>query len=73
MDLNELIAAVKAHALKHYEDAGQAWDTVIECWETSDFAAVIGGAKTPEEAIKLTARHLRPFASYRADIQATAF
>jgi len=55
MNLPELIAAVKKHAMDNYE-ASFGWSEVIECWEDNDIAEAIGDADlTPTEAIKRVA------------------
>lgn len=63
----EMIAAVKAHALEHYEQNG--WDTVVECWADDEIAEVIKDCETNDEAIE----EIAPFAAYREDIQGYAF
>ena len=45
----EMIDAVKAHALCHYEDG---WDFVVECYDEKDITDVIGKARTCAGAIK---------------------
>ena len=36
---DELVAAVKAHALEHYNDGG--WDVVVECWTDAMIAELL--------------------------------
>lgn len=45
MTTAEMVAAVRAHALEHYEEGG--WDFVVECYEDADIL----------EAIQTHARH----------------
>jgi hypothetical protein len=68
---NDLIAAVKAHALTHYEESG--WDIVIETYSDSVIAEIIGKCRTAKGAIRAVKQHVSPIAEYRADIQAEAF
>ena len=51
MTTHELVTAVKAHALAHYEEGG--WDVLVECWDDADMAEVLVevGATTLEEAL----------------------
>jgi hypothetical protein len=48
--MEELAAAVKAHALANWGKDG--WDWVYECFEYSDYVEEIGGAKTVAGAIR---------------------
>ncbi|GAC1312046.1 MAG: hypothetical protein NVSMB19_26380 [Vulcanimicrobiaceae bacterium] len=66
--MEQLIAAVKKHALAHYESRG-GWDIVIECFEDAQIADVIHGARTANGAIKKMRLHIRDVADYRRDIQ----
>lgn len=66
MTTPELIAAVKAHAIAHYNDGG--WDVIVECWEDADIANAIGGARTLAGAL----RKLAPFIDVVSDRQADA-
>ncbi len=67
----ELIEAVKRHAMKHYNKG--AWDTIIEAHTDEEIAALIGKASTARGAIWKVGKALAPYASKRADIEATAF
>lgn len=67
----DLIEAVKAHALAHYEDGG--WDILVECYDDAEIAEVIGAARTPAGAIAKAAEVLGAVADYRAEVIATAF
>ena len=47
--MNEaLIAAVKAHAIAHYEQDG--WDYIVECYEDAQIADIIKTARTKNSA-----------------------
>ena len=70
--MNEaLIAAVKAHAITHYELDG--WDYVVECYDDAQIADIIKTARTPAGAIKMMRAQVKPRADYRAEIQAERF
>lgn len=66
MTTQDLINAVKAHALANYENDG--WDFVVETQEDSDLAKIIGDAKTAEEAIARVGADFKILADYRDDI-----
>jgi len=66
MTTEELVAAVKAHALAHYEDGG--WDVIVECWEDEDIVRQIGQARTLRGALS----KLSPFVDVMSDRQADA-
>ncbi len=67
----ELVAAVKRHALDHYEEDG--WDIVIECWSDNEIAEAIGTARTEAGAVRAVRRAVKPVAEHRDEIQRTAF
>lgn len=69
--MEELIKAVRKHAIANYEEGG--WDIVVECWVDEYIGTLIFGATTPEEAIKLVGDAVGDLDEYRQDIQATAF
>ena len=54
MNINELVDAVKTHALKNYNQGG--WDFVIECHSTDEIRQAIGKATTEAGAIKNVAQ-----------------
>lgn len=51
--VQDMVDAVKAHALEHYEDGG--WDVIVECWEDEHIAEHIteGYVYTVADAISL--------------------
>tara|TARA_R110002110_G_scaffold314125_1_gene527346 strand:- start:286 stop:510 length:225 start_codon:yes stop_codon:yes gene_type:complete len=51
--VKELVAAVKAHAVDHYDADG--WDYIVEAYSYDDVAELIEGASTVAEAIKQAA------------------
>lgn len=65
------IAAVRKHAVDHYNQNG--WDYVVEAWDDEDIARAIGNATTLKGAIWNVGRAIKPLADYRADIKASAF
>ena len=67
----ELVEAVKAHALEHYEDGG--WDVIVECWEDDQIAEQIGGARTVAGALKKFADIVDIWADRQADAINSAF
>ncbi len=69
----ELIAAVKAHAVAHYETGG--WDFVVECWDDSEIAEVLdaAGAATEAEAIAAVARDAGLMDEQRRAVRAEIF
>lgn len=68
----DLIAAVRKHAVDHYNDGG--WDVIVECWEDVDIVRYILGCRklgpvdTPARAIKA----FEPLVDVWADRQADA-
>lgn len=63
----ELIAAVRAHALKHYTQGG--WDYVVESWGDAEILAAIGTTTSVKHAIKAVHAEVRQMDDYRTDIQ----
>jgi hypothetical protein len=63
----EMVAAVKAHALTHYEQDG--WDYVIECWEDTDILKAIGNARTITGALAAVRRITKAMNDRRRDIE----
>ena len=47
MTKQELVQAVRAHAIANYNKGG--WDFLVECWEDSDIEALIGNSKLIEQ------------------------
>jgi hypothetical protein len=71
MTTQELVKAVRAYALAHYEEGG--WDILVECYEDANIEEIIGDVSTEAEAIARLARVLRTSDDYRQDIMATVF
>jgi len=70
--MDELLKAVRAYALDHYE---QGWDVLIECHSDAEIIEAIGKAKTVKGAIANVSRNLgiKVFASHRRDIEGEIF
>lgn len=71
MTKNELVKAVKAHAVDNYETGG--WDYLVECYSDAEVAELIGRATTVKGAIKKVAEVMGIKDDYRKDIQGTAW
>lgn len=71
MNKQELIAAVKAHALAHYNDGG--WDVIVECYEDEQIAEVIGDSRTVHGALRNFASIIDVLADREADALNSAF
>ena len=69
--MQEMVAAVKAHALAHYNEDG--WDSIVECYEDSELAAEIAGCTSIAEAIAKVGEGCKVWNDYREDIEAEAF
>lgn len=69
--MQQMIEAVKRHAVKNYETDG--WDFVVECWSDEDILDRIEGAASEEEAIRLVGEDVGVLAEYRAEIEATVW
>jgi hypothetical protein len=67
MCLDDLVVAIKAHALAHYETGG--WDVLVECWEASEIRAQLERDKctTLEEALESFAAQIEVWAERQAD------
>lgn len=71
MDQQDLIKAVKDHALAHYNDGG--WDVVVECWDDAQIAEQIAGATTEAGAIAKFKSLVSIWADQQADARNSAF
>ena len=67
----ELVAVVKAHALTNYDKGG--WDVVVEAYDDTMIADVIGKARTPKGAIAKFAPLVDVWADRQADAINSAF
>jgi len=71
MKLQELVDAVKAHALANYESEG--WDFCVECWSDNDIAEMIAEDETVEAAIANVGRTCSLLGERRSEVQAEAY
>ena len=71
--MDEMVKAVKAHAVAHYEEGG--WDSIVECYSDEELAAEIeeSGATTPEEAISAVGEACGIWDERRREVLAEAF
>lgn len=67
----DLVDAVRAHAVEHYEEDG--WDYVVECWEDWEIRAVVRGSRSEGQAIRKVRKQVRALSDHRREIQAEAF
>jgi hypothetical protein len=70
--MTEMVAAVRAHALAHYNEAG--WDYVVECWSDADIEFEIRQSDgTLEGAIHNIGSQVAVQDEIRRDVQSEAF
>jgi len=69
MNMETLIAAVRAHAEENYCVDG--WDFLVECWDDEDIAEEIGDAQTVNQAIKNCLAVVHLMSEQRSEIEAT--
>lgn len=67
----DLIDAVRAHAVEHYNEDG--WDYVVECWEDYEILAVVRGSRNEGQAIRKVRKQVRVLSDHRDEIRATAW
>lgn len=67
----DLVDAVRAHAVEHYNEGG--WDFVVECWEDWEILAVVRGCKKEGQAIRKVRKQIRALDDRRREVQAEAF
>jgi hypothetical protein len=65
MTQDELITAIRAHAIANYNRQG--WDFLVECYEDKDILEEIGTAKTLKGAIRKLLPTLRDQDDYRKE------
>jgi len=66
-----MIAAVRHHAEKHYNEDG--WDYIVECYEDDEIEKEIGNASTNQEAIANVGRICKLCDDRRQDVIAEIF
>ena len=64
---NELVAAVRAHAVRHYDEG---WDVVVESWSDEEILEVIQWASYARGAINLMGTKVKRHNLVRHDVQA---
>lgn len=67
----DLVDAVRAHAVDHYNEDG--WDFVVECWEDWEILAVVRGCRRESQAIRKVRKQIRALDDHRRDVQAEAW
>ena len=70
MTQDELITAIRAHAIANYNHQG--WDFLIECYDDKDILEEVGMAKTLKGAIRKLLPTLRAQDDYRKEYQQIA-
>lgn len=68
--LRALISAVRAHAVKWYDDPRVSWDVVVETYSDFEIACIVRRAQTTTGAIRAMARALAAHSERRAHHQA---
>ena len=66
MTTDELLKAIRQHALENYNHQG--WDYLVECYEDEDILEEIGTAKTLRGAIRKLIPTLRTLDDHRREI-----
>lgn len=71
--MEEMVKAVRAFALEHYDQNG--WDFVVESWTDEDLREVLtdGGCQTVARAITEVGGHLRVLDERRQDVMNEIF
>ena len=69
--MDDLIAAVRKHAVENYNEDG--WDYLVETYNAEEVAELIGDATTIEEAIARAKKVMLLLNDRRIDIKAEAF
>jgi hypothetical protein len=68
--MDDLIKAVRAHAVKNYS---KGWDLIVEATTDPELAEMIGKAKTVTGAIRKVGYVVRVNAAREAEVKATAW
>lgn len=71
VEMDELVQAVKDHALANYEADG--WDFIVECYTDEELAELIGKVRSVKSAIAKCRSVVKTQADHRSEIQATAY
>jgi hypothetical protein len=72
MNEQEMIQAVRSHAIANYNEGG--WDFVVECYDDGDILELISdsGAKSEKDAIAAVYAVIRFLAERRQDAMSAA-
>lgn len=62
----DLVDAVRAHAVEHYEEDG--WDYVVESWEDWEILAVVRGCRRESQAIRKVRKQVRSLSDHRREL-----
>lgn len=65
----EMVAALRSHALSHYEQNG--WDFLVECWTDEEIAEEIGNTRTLRGCIAKIGPILRAQDEQRREVRST--
>lgn len=68
MNEQQLINAVRAHALANYNQDG--WDYLVECWSDGDILECLGDVTTVTQAIDIIKQELEVLAEMRDEVRA---
>jgi hypothetical protein len=73
MKIDEMITAVKDHAIMNYDEDG--WDSVVECWSDEDIRRELQDqrVRSANGAIRVIGECVKLYASNRSEIEATRF
>ena len=66
--IEEMVAAVKKHALEHYEESG--WDILVEAWTDEEIAEELKHCRTIAGAIRKMGGIVGSHDRYRKEIEA---
>ena len=69
MTKQELIQAVKDHAIRNYNNGG--WDEIVECLDDEAIADLIGQSRTASDAIAKAKKHADQCGEARDSIEST--
>ena len=69
MTKQELIQAVRDHAITHYNTGG--WDEIVECFDDEAIADLIGKSRTASGAIAKVKKHADQCGEARDSIEST--
>jgi len=68
--MEQMIAAVRAHAIQQYTEGG--WDYVVESWTDADIAEEIFDCQSVAEAIDIVGQTVQVLDDHRREIHSLA-